>query len=131
MDETIAALEDQGAIIIDNTRIPIEPAYDPEFTALLCEFKDDIAGYLDTYTRHRYPKTLQDLIDFNNAHPELEGPVELADLRSRPGDGRPGRSGLHSRRATLRRRPPRQRSTTRWPRTTSTRSFPRRTDRLG
>ena len=27
-----------------------------------------------------YPKTLQDLIDFNNAHPDLEGPVELATI---------------------------------------------------
>ncbi len=74
LNATIVALEAQGATVIDNTRIPIEPAYGPEFEALLCEFKDDIAGYLDTYTRHRYPKTLQDLIDFDTAHPELEGP---------------------------------------------------------
>jgi amidase len=74
LDDTIAALQAQGATIVDNTRIPIEPAYDPEFAALLCEFKDDIASYLQDNTRHRYPKTLQDLIDFNNAHPELEGP---------------------------------------------------------
>jgi hypothetical protein len=66
-----AALRAQGATIVDNTRIPIDTAYGPEFDALLCEFKTDIAGYLETYTKHRYPKTLQDLIDFNNAHPEL------------------------------------------------------------
>ena len=78
LNDTIEALEDQGATVIDNTRIPIEPAYEPEFAALLCEFKDDIAGYLDTYTKHRYPKTLQDLIDFNNEHPELEGPWNSA-----------------------------------------------------
>ena len=40
----------------------------------MCEFKTDIASYLETYTGAGYPKTLQDLIDFNNAHPELEGP---------------------------------------------------------
>ena len=74
IDETIEALEAEGATVIDNTRIPIEPAYEPEFTALLCEFKSDIAGYLETYTGPRYPKTLQDLIDFNDAHPRLEGP---------------------------------------------------------
>jgi len=74
LNATIDALEAEGAIVIDNTRIPIEPAYEPEFTALLCEFKDDIAGYLETYTGPSYPKTLQDLIDFNNDHPELEGP---------------------------------------------------------
>jgi amidase len=73
INATVDALEAQGATVIDNTRIPIEPAYEPEFAALLCEFKDDIATYLETYTAASYPKTLQDLIDFNNAHPELEG----------------------------------------------------------
>jgi amidase len=66
MEATIDALEEAGAIIVD--------AYDPEFTALLCEFKDDIADYLETYTEAGYPKTLQDLIDFNEANPDLEGP---------------------------------------------------------
>jgi amidase len=74
IDATIAELEAAGATVIDDTRIPIEPAYEPEFAALLCEFKDDIAGYLETYTGAKYPKTLQDLIDFNNDHPALEGP---------------------------------------------------------
>jgi amidase len=78
INATIEVLEAQGATVIDNTRIPIEPAYEPEFAALLCEFKDDIAAYLETYTRPRFPKTLQDLIDFNNAHPELEGPWNSA-----------------------------------------------------
>jgi amidase len=74
INTTVATLRAQGATVIDNTRIPIEPAYGPEFEALLCEFKTDIASYLRTYTGPSYPKTLQDLIDFNNAHPELEGP---------------------------------------------------------
>jgi amidase len=74
MNATVATLRAQGATVIDNTRIPIEPAYDPEFTALLCEFKDDVASYLTKYTGAAYPKTLQDLIDFNDAHPNLEGP---------------------------------------------------------
>ena len=74
MNATVATLEAQGATIVDPARIPIEPAYGPEFTALLCEFKDDIATYLHAYTRRGYPKTLQDLIDFNDAHPALEGP---------------------------------------------------------
>ncbi len=73
MNATVEALEAQGATIVE-TDIPIEAAYDPEFTALLCEFKDDIANYLETYTAAGYPKTLQDLIDFNEANPELEGP---------------------------------------------------------
>jgi amidase len=78
MNATVASLKAQGAIIVDPARIPIEPAYGPEFTALLCEFKSDVASYLQANTRHRYPKTLQDLIDFNNAHPSLEGPWNSA-----------------------------------------------------
>src|SRR5262249_51275424 len=62
-----------------------------EFPALLCEFKTDIATYLKTYVKGTNPKTgqaysqtLADLIAFDKAHPELEGPwndlvFELAD----------------------------------------------------
>ncbi|MEO5952336.1 MAG: amidase family protein, partial [Chloroflexia bacterium] len=52
-----------------------------EFPALLCEFKTDIAMYLQTYvhgtnpaTSQPYPQTLADLIAFDKAHPNLEGP---------------------------------------------------------
>ena len=72
MDRTIAALEAAGAIIVDPANIPFGDWANAEFPALLCEFKTDIARYLETYTGPGYPKTLQDLIDFNNAHPELE-----------------------------------------------------------
>ena len=72
MDETIAALEAAGATVVDPADIPFGAWANAEFPALLCEFKTDIATYLRTYTGPGYPKTLQDLIDFNNAHPELE-----------------------------------------------------------
>jgi len=78
VNATVAKLRAEGATVIDPTRIPIEPAYGPEFTALLCEFKSDIASYLAAHTGAGYPKTLQDLIDFNNAHPNLEGPWNSA-----------------------------------------------------
>jgi amidase len=78
MDETVAALEAAGATVVDPARIEIEPAYGPEFEALLCEFKSDVAAYLETYTAAGYPRTLQDLIDFNDAHPDLEGPWNSA-----------------------------------------------------
>ena len=78
MNATVAKLEAQGATIVDPARIPIEPAYGPEFTALLCEFKSDIASYLAAHTAAGYPKTLLDLINFNNAHPQLEGPWNSA-----------------------------------------------------
>jgi len=82
VNATIAALEAAGATVIDGTKIPIEPAYGPEFEALLCEFKTDIAAYLDAYTEAGYPKTLQDLIDFNNDHPELESGAPESDWNS-------------------------------------------------
>jgi amidase len=79
MDDTIAALEAAGAIIVDPADITFGDWASAEFPALLCEFKTDIATYLQTYTAgtnpvtgEAYPKTLQDLIDFNNDHPELE-----------------------------------------------------------
>lgn len=78
MNATVARLVAAGATVVDPARIPIEPAYGPEFTALLCEFKSDIASYLSAHTTAAYPKTLQDLIDFNNAHPALEGPWNSA-----------------------------------------------------
>ena len=107
------------------------PRFNREFAALLCEFKTDIASYLQTYTAAGYPKTLQDLIDFNNAHPELEGPVEQRHLRPRPGDRRAGRSRLHRRpRGDDAGRPGGDRRR-RWPPTTSTRSSRRRTARPG
>ncbi len=72
MDDTIAALEAAGATIVDPADIPFGDWANAEFPALLCEFKTDIATYLKTYTGPGYPKTLQDLIDFNNDRPELE-----------------------------------------------------------
>ena len=79
MDDTIAALEAAGAVIVDPADISFGDWGGAEFPALLCEFKTDIATYLETYTEgtnpvtgEAYAKTLQDLIDFNNEHPELE-----------------------------------------------------------
>jgi len=72
MEDTIAALKAAGAIVVDPANIPFGDWANAEFPALLCEFKTDIAAYLEAYTSAGYPKTLQDLIDFNNDHPELE-----------------------------------------------------------
>ena len=71
---TVDQLEGLGATVIDPLEIDFGDGFAREFDALLCEFKTDIATYLDTYTGAGYPKTLQDLIDFNVDHPELEGP---------------------------------------------------------
>ena len=66
--------------MIDGTDIDLS-ATAGEFPALLCEFKTDIATYLKTYvhgtnpkTGQPYPQTLAELIEFNEDHPDLEGP---------------------------------------------------------
>jgi amidase len=66
-------LQAAGATTVD-VSLDLSDANNAEFPALLCEFKSDIASYLGTHTTASYPKTLQDLIDFDTAHPELEGP---------------------------------------------------------
>jgi amidase len=76
----ITALKTQGATIVDPADIDLSATVN-EFPALLCEFKSDIASYLQTYVHGTnpvsgaaYPKTLADLIAFDQAHPEREGP---------------------------------------------------------
>ena len=80
LDDVIDALEAEGATVIDGTDIDLS-ATAGEFPALLCEFKTDIATYLETYvegtnpvTGQPYPQTLAELIEFNQDHPDLEGP---------------------------------------------------------
>jgi amidase len=72
MEATIARLRALGATVVDPADIPIAPAYDPEFTALLYEFKHDINAYLKAHAGRGYPKTLADLIAFNRAHAAQE-----------------------------------------------------------
>ena len=80
LDDVIDALEEQGATVVDPADIDLSATVN-EFPALLCEFKTDIAMYLQTYvdgtnpvTGQAYPQTLAELIEFNQDHPELEGP---------------------------------------------------------
>jgi amidase len=80
LDDVIDALEAEGATVVDPTDIDLS-ATTGELDALLCEFKSDIASYLQTYvdgtnpvTGQPYPQTLAELIEFDQAHPQLEGP---------------------------------------------------------
>jgi len=80
LDNTIAALKAEGATVIDGTDIDLSATAN-EFPALGCEFKTDIATYLQTYVHgtnpvsgQPYPRTLADLIAFDAAHQNLEGP---------------------------------------------------------
>jgi amidase len=69
---TVDKLESLGATVVDPLEIDFGTGFDGEFPALLCEFKTDLASYLQTYTGAGYPKTLAEVIAFNVAHPALE-----------------------------------------------------------
>jgi amidase len=80
LGNVISALKARGATVIDPTDIDLSSTAH-EFDALLCEFKTDIATYLHTYVHgtnpvsgNAYPQTLADLIAFDQAYPNLEGP---------------------------------------------------------
>lgn len=70
MEQTIARLKSLGAVIVDPANVPIDAAYADENTALQYEFKAEIAAYLKKNTSAKYPKTLQELINFNNSRPK-------------------------------------------------------------
>lgn len=73
LDAAIATLKAQGAIIVDPVTVPnINTLGGDEFTVLMYEFKHDIAAYLAH--AHATPKSLADLIAFNQAHADTEMP---------------------------------------------------------
>jgi amidase len=85
LDDTIDALEAEGATVIDSRTAPSTDidlsATAREGFALTCEFKTDIQTYLETYVSgtnpvdgQPYAQSLAELLAFNEAHPELEGP---------------------------------------------------------
>jgi amidase len=80
MDDAIEALDAQGAVIVNGADLDIGPAGADELFALECEFKTDIAAYLGTYTAAGYPKTLAELIDFNEANQDIEGGPDNPNL---------------------------------------------------
>jgi amidase len=100
MADVIADLEGEGATVTEVT-LTLDDVYGPEFDALLCEFKTDLAGYFATYTAAGYPRTLQDVIDFNEANPDLEGPwnSEIFELAEATG-GRDADCAAHRAAAT-------------------------------
>jgi amidase len=82
MDDTIATLKAQGATIVDPANIEFGAWAGAEFPALLCEFKSDIATYLQAHTAAGFPKTLAELLAFNTAHPELESGAPASNWNS-------------------------------------------------
>ena len=72
LDQAIATMKAQGAIIVDPVTIPHLDQLGPlETTVLVTDFKHDINAYLATRTGLKV-KTLADLIAFNDAHADTE-----------------------------------------------------------
>ena len=74
MEESIAVLKAQGAVIVDPAEIPTFGKFgDTEFTVLLYELKADLNAYLSA--RPNAPvHTLKDVIDFNERNRSKEMP---------------------------------------------------------
>ncbi len=70
-EHALDVMESLGATIVDTDTGDVFAYTDDEFTALLFEFKAQIADYLATLT-HTNMRTLADLIAFNIAHCEQE-----------------------------------------------------------
>jgi amidase len=70
-NNALAVMQSLGATILPTDTGDVFAYTDDEFTALLYEFRAQIADYLATLT-HTNMRTLADLIAFNNAHCEQE-----------------------------------------------------------
>lgn len=66
-DHALDVMASLGATIVHTDSLAIEKISGDEFTALLFEFRAQIADYLQTLS-HTNMRTLADLIAFNNAH---------------------------------------------------------------
>jgi amidase len=66
-ENALAVMQSLGATIVDTDTGDVFAYTDDEFTALLFEFKVQIAQYLDTLT-HTNMQNLPDLIEFNISH---------------------------------------------------------------
>jgi amidase len=81
MDESLAALKQQGAVLIDPVRVPYDSQIgDDELTVLLYELKADLNAYLATLGANAPVKTLADVIAFNEKNREREMPYFGQDL---------------------------------------------------
>ncbi len=71
-DAALAQMAGLGATIVEvkDSRSGLEGLGDAEFAVLLTELKTDMAAYLASLPAADGPKTLADLIVFNEAHPE-------------------------------------------------------------
>ena len=74
LEQAIAVMKAQGAIIVDPVKVPnLSKLGEPELTVLSYEFKHDINAYLATRPKLKM-KSLADLIAFDKAHAAQEMP---------------------------------------------------------
>jgi amidase len=75
MEGALAAMKEQGAILVDPAAIETAGKFgDSEFTVLLYELKADLNAYLARLGPNAPVKTLKDIIDFNEQNREKEMP---------------------------------------------------------
>jgi amidase len=81
LQESIDAMKQAGAVIIDPADIPNTGKYDAsEFEVLLYEFKADLNAYLATLGSRAPVKSLQEIIEFNAKNREREMPYFGQDI---------------------------------------------------
>jgi amidase len=79
--DAIDLMKREGADIVDPADIPTQGKFDAaEFDVLLFEFKTDINKYLAALPAGDHPRTLKDLIDFNDRHRDREMPFFGQDI---------------------------------------------------
>ena len=79
MNDVIAEMKRAGAEIVDPADLPSHGKFDDtEFTVLLYELKTDLNAYLAN--RPGAPKSLQEVIEFNEQHRDVEMPYFGQDI---------------------------------------------------
>jgi amidase len=75
MADAIDLLKREGATVVDPADLPTHGKFDaPEFEVLLYEFKADLNKYLASLAPGDHPRTLKQLIEFNEKNRDREMP---------------------------------------------------------
>lgn len=81
MNESIEAMKQLGAVIVDPVEIPTEGQFDDsEYEVLLYEFKADLNAYLSQIDADLPVHSLKELIEFNEKNREKEMPFFGQDI---------------------------------------------------
>ncbi|HYY97938.1 MAG TPA: amidase, partial [Pyrinomonadaceae bacterium] len=84
MADAIDVMKREGATVVDPADLPTHGKFDaPEFEVLLFEFKADLNKYLAALAPGDHPRTLKDLIDFNERNRDREMPYFGQELFTR------------------------------------------------